>query len=463
MYEILAGKQRSLVFPVMCNAHVKLDYSDNIPYTADEVGYGIWAHSGSFTYESVITPYEINGYGTYSSLTVPSIITVAGGSYNNQTTITHDSTTTSGIQLVAGMQVTGSGIPDGAVIQSITSVTQFELSVSTTGGAKSSQTLTMMAIPSKKIMPGISQSEYTASKQGKFQSEVYLPRASRLGHEMMMFYSTNFQISLVNVTTHNENEPARYKIRVRLTLGTTTDTIDTDVVIEPLQIHNHKQITVVGVSAMTGQYDMYGLNADGKREYRPIGIIKGNSHNGGDDNFETMLLDNSTESSANFHVGQKLWIQRSPYAASDYEYIGTVTGISGSTVTVSSAISTTASGILYTEAIKEATYINDAFQIACAYEDSSKKINIFLNGELIKSVVHSATDSFSFSKDDYYLGANGSGATGANSATTNKQFMGEFHEIAISGLYKNSFNSLFNLLPNYDKTLLYLRFEEVDI
>ena len=153
MYDILAGKQRSLVFPIMCNAHVKLDYSDNIVDTSgdgsvtDDVAYGIWAHTGSFTFESVITPYDINGYGTYSGLTAPSVTA------------------------------------------------------------------------SKRIMPGISQSEYTATKQNKFQSEVYLPRASRITHEMMIFYSTNFQISLVNVTTNNENQPAEYKIRVRLKLG----------------------------------------------------------------------------------------------------------------------------------------------------------------------------------------------------------------------------------------------------
>ena len=457
MYEILTGKQRSLVFPVMCNAHVKLDYSDNIPYTANEVGYGIWAHSGSFTFESVITPYEVNGYGTYSSLTVPSIISITNCSYNNGTTITH-TTANSEIDIIVGMQVTGSGIPDNAVIVSITDATHFEINADTTGGSKSSQTLTLTSIPNKKIMPGISQAEYTATKQGKFQSEAYLPRASRLGHEMMIFYSTNFQISLVNVTTHNENEPAKYKIRVRVTLGTTTDTIDTDVVIEPLQIHSYKYNSIAEL-----EYSLFGLNAKGKREYRPIGTIKGSSHSGGDDNFETMLLDNTTESSNNFHVGQKLWIHRSPYAATNYEYIGTVTGISGSTVTVSAAISTTATGTLYTEAIKEPTYINDAFHIACAYDDYSKKINIFFNGTLIKSQIHSATDSFNFSKDDYYLGANGSGVTGANSATTNKQFMGELHEMAITGIAKSSFNSLFNLLPNYDKTLLYLRFEEVDV
>ena len=62
MYNIAVGEKRSLVFPVMCNAHVKLPYSGNIPdtdsnsVTSDDIAYGLWAHEGSFTFESIITP-----------------------------------------------------------------------------------------------------------------------------------------------------------------------------------------------------------------------------------------------------------------------------------------------------------------------------------------------------------------------------------------------------------------------
>lgn len=74
MYRLLTGKQRSLVFPVMCNAFVKVDYSDNIPVGADgalssdDVRYGIWNHKDSFTIESTLTPYDINGYGLAASV-----------------------------------------------------------------------------------------------------------------------------------------------------------------------------------------------------------------------------------------------------------------------------------------------------------------------------------------------------------------------------------------------------------
>ena len=58
MYDTLIGKQRGLVFPVMCNGHVRIDYSDNVPSTLDNQAYGIFAHTGSFTFEAILTPYD---------------------------------------------------------------------------------------------------------------------------------------------------------------------------------------------------------------------------------------------------------------------------------------------------------------------------------------------------------------------------------------------------------------------
>jgi len=69
MYDTLVGKQRALIFPVMCNGFIKIDKTKNIP---DEP-YGIWAYSGPFTFEFVITPYDVNGYGKWSANTPRSI------------------------------------------------------------------------------------------------------------------------------------------------------------------------------------------------------------------------------------------------------------------------------------------------------------------------------------------------------------------------------------------------------
>jgi hypothetical protein len=77
MYRLLTGKQRSLVFPVMCNAFVRIDYTDNIPsgedadVVSDDKTYGLWNHRDSFTIETTLTPYDINGPGGIA--TIPSV------------------------------------------------------------------------------------------------------------------------------------------------------------------------------------------------------------------------------------------------------------------------------------------------------------------------------------------------------------------------------------------------------
>ena len=58
--------------------------------------------------------------------------------YNNDPTITMDSTTS----LIVGGTVSGTGIPTGATVASITDATNFELSASTTGGSVTNGTLT---------------------------------------------------------------------------------------------------------------------------------------------------------------------------------------------------------------------------------------------------------------------------------------------------------------------------------
>ena len=68
--------------------------------------------------------------------------------YNNDPTIAHDANT----RILAGMSVTGTGIPTGAKVATVTSTTAFELSASTTGGAVTNGTLTFgtteISIPS---------------------------------------------------------------------------------------------------------------------------------------------------------------------------------------------------------------------------------------------------------------------------------------------------------------------------
>ena len=74
-----------------------------------------------------------------------STFTDATCDYNNDPTITMDST----VALKIGMSVSGTGIPTGAYVASVTNATTFELSASTTGGSVTNGTLTFGNITKK--------------------------------------------------------------------------------------------------------------------------------------------------------------------------------------------------------------------------------------------------------------------------------------------------------------------------
>jgi hypothetical protein len=86
--------------------------------------------SNSYTITSSVAANSSDtGNGTFTDATCD---------YNNDPTITMDSTAS----LIAGGTVSGTGIPAGATIDSITDGTTFELSASTTGGSVTNGTLT---------------------------------------------------------------------------------------------------------------------------------------------------------------------------------------------------------------------------------------------------------------------------------------------------------------------------------
>ena len=75
---------------------------------------------------------------TISTRQAPFTLTCA---YNNDPTVTHSAD----VRVVAGLAVSGTGIPEGATIASITSSTEFELSAATTGGGVAAGTLTFIS------------------------------------------------------------------------------------------------------------------------------------------------------------------------------------------------------------------------------------------------------------------------------------------------------------------------------
>jgi hypothetical protein len=116
---------------------------------------------------------------------------------------------------------------------------------------------------------------------------------------------------------------------------------------------------------------------------------------------------------------------------------------------------------IYVKTLQHPSYVDNFNHIAVTYNDTTKLMRIYLDGNLVASSTHGATDSFAFDKEDLFLGANGTGGTGANTAVSNNQFMGEMHEFAISNMAVDTFN-IFNLTPRFANTVLYFRFEEVD-
>jgi len=109
---------------------------------ADSLGGVITAAILNIEYK-IVALISSNSYTIISSVAANSsdtsngFFTDATCDYNNDPTITMDSTAL----LVAGIPVTGTGIPAGATVSSITNSTTFELSASTTGGSVTNGTL----------------------------------------------------------------------------------------------------------------------------------------------------------------------------------------------------------------------------------------------------------------------------------------------------------------------------------
>jgi len=377
MYQVLAGKKRSLVFPVMCNGFVKLDYSDNVVDTnsdgdtSNDIAYGLFDHEGSFTFEAIVTPYDINGYGRQS----------ASGS-----------------------------------------IPSFTLS--------------------KKIMPSNSHK----STPSEYQSELYLPvTGGRLTHEMRIFSNDKFSVSLLNATSFNENQPAEYKIRVSMDIGGSTQTFTTTSAV----------ITANKSSMFRWQTtdNNEGFDNNGRQMFDLLSTTV--SHSGA-----VIGLNGFAENQC--HAGQELFIRD----GFTFTSIGTISSVNGTTsVTLNASYSPTLSNgtKVFIHSRKEASYINNTYHIACTYTQTSNRINIFLNGINVLSTKHTQSGTFAFGRTDSFIGANGTGATGTLSAITNKQFMGEMHEMSILNIPKTTFVNKETLLPSLNNTLLYLRFEEIDL
>ena len=67
------GDTRALVFPVLCDGHLKIEYDDYNSNdlvgsnTIDTSKHPLWDYGGPFSIEAIITPYDVNGIGHRTS------------------------------------------------------------------------------------------------------------------------------------------------------------------------------------------------------------------------------------------------------------------------------------------------------------------------------------------------------------------------------------------------------------
>ena len=236
MYNLRVGENKSLVFPVMCYGHLTIDYDKEISNrgtvsTTDDITYGIFGHDDSFTVAAIITPYDVNGLGA-------------------------DLLGNSGSGLHA---FSPSGIKDSKK-------------------TLPSQQRDTYTIGSTAIYSGNSTSSYSNAKTN-LQSYNYLSTTGtneRYNHEMMIFYNTNVQLSLLNATPSpdsstdfiHSNQPSEYKIKFTVVAGG-SDTLTSDVIITSDSVYS--SIATIASETTIEGYD----SNEAEVSYEKIGSLSG--------------------------------------------------------------------------------------------------------------------------------------------------------------------------------------------
>jgi hypothetical protein len=342
---ILYSKDRkSLQFPANCDGYLQ------VPYTAGQQKTGIWAHSGGFTFEAIITPYDING---------------------------NDFTTYNG---------------------TIKSLGQ---------GAK-----------------GID----------------YMSKTSRYASEMVIFYNSNIKVVLENTTTNSVNQPAEYAIKFYLTIGSTTTTLTSDTVIAS---------TIVENSSLNPTLFKYDNHTPTLEKYNATISSVSTSSN---------YIDVSDGSV--FVSGQNVYLI-------DGSAVGQISSIAtnrlnfpSGNISLAEKTSIEANG-LWKFLDKDPLYVEVPHHIAVSYNPSGGRMNIFYDGQLVKTGVHSAGGNFSLAESDINIGQQSDAST--YSLKRKSQFMGEMHEMVFLSRYKKGVSSTNTLTPFYGDVLLYFDFEEANL
>lgn len=248
-YRIYAGNKKALVFPIMGDGYVHLDYSKHIPQgpdgaaysesthgievdeTADDddAKYGLWSLADSFTMESIITPYDVNGFGHrlitdyISGGGTPTLATKYNSAslelpldkfYSPRGQLgTGNSSRTSAYfshELVAYLAVAITNTTDTTLtlsnIDNIVGGTNIRI------GNEQMEVVSMEASyggANPTIVVARAQNGTTATSHS-LNAEVY--GDNRINHKMTIFHNETCQFYLKNMTRTTMNQPAEYKL-----------------------------------------------------------------------------------------------------------------------------------------------------------------------------------------------------------------------------------------------------------
>ena len=163
----------------------QLGYAQDI--MGDRVGSVRTMGNGSGTPRQVNNSSSSKSINTLTSTDLKGSIADATCDYNNDPTITMDSTE----KIEAGMAVSGTGIPAGATVSSVTNATTFELSASTTGGSETNETLTFTEGRANSTGHGFKHFELDYDELERNTGEHYLAMVDSGGDLNLWDYTTN--------------------------------------------------------------------------------------------------------------------------------------------------------------------------------------------------------------------------------------------------------------------------------
>ena len=242
-YRIYAGNKKALVFPIMGDGYVHLDYSKHIPQGPDgaayseathgieidegadddDAKYGLWSLADSFTMEGIITPYDVNGFGHrlitdyISGGGTPTLATKYNSAslelplnkfYSPRGQLgTGNSSRTSAYfshELVAYLAV---DVNDSATTLTLSNIDNIMGGTNIRIGNEQMEVVSIST--SKTIVVARAQNGTTATAHFA-NAEIY--GDNRINHKMTIFHNETCQFYLKNMTRTTMNQPAEYKL-----------------------------------------------------------------------------------------------------------------------------------------------------------------------------------------------------------------------------------------------------------